>query len=217
MRFVDPDGMEVGKYYNESGQEIFDDKKDDHKIYVIKTTKTTEQMYDSRDNDPGKANPITEQEAASTEKEIKSGNLTGSHMKNVAYVGTEGQMDKMLDNINDNGTRGTLDQNNREYGGVNKKNGDVENAPPGPVLDPSNPKSASLSLKISSGEGTNHSHPSGTKGVYGWGARLQPPSGQDIRTSNSSQSYVFGMRSYTLFLYNKDGVYGTMPLQPFIK
>jgi RHS repeat-associated protein len=221
MRFIDPDGMEVGKYYNESGQEIFDDKKNDQKIYVIKTTKTTEQLYDQSQKDPGNANPISVEAAASTEERIKSGDLTGNHMKNIAYVGTETQVNNMLDIVGDNGTRGELPINNREYGGKINKDGNVIGANPGPIMDPMIPQAANIEINAARGEKSFHSHPSGTKldgkFIRGWGSRTQAPSGTDIKTSTSNSEYVFGMRSYTLFLYNSKGVYATMPLNLFTK
>jgi len=49
IRYIDPDGMTPGDFYNEKGEYIGTDGKDDGKNYVIKTTKTTTEVY-GKDN-----------------------------------------------------------------------------------------------------------------------------------------------------------------------
>ena len=225
IRFIDPDGMSVDDiYHNESGEEIYRLEKDEpDNYYVIKTSKTTDQLYAQGQKDPGNSNPITVEESTLTEQKIRSGDLKGEHMKNVVFIGTESQMDAMLNSIYDNGTRGELSQNNREYGGKITKAGDVIESVPGPVQDPSDQRQtyASISINAAKGERTYHSHPSGTKAVgsyiYNWGGGTQAPSGTDIANSTSNSDIVIGMYSYTIFLHDSKGVYATIPLQLFLR
>lgn len=209
-------------YYNESGEEIYRDKKNEpDRYYVINTTRTTEDLYAGVSEDIGFSNPISPTEAAMTEEKIRAGDLTGDHMKNVAFIGTEGQMDAMFNSINDNGTRGDIARNNREYGGKITLAGNVVASKPSPVLNPVDGDKVSISISAAPGERTYHSHPSGTKRegnlIYNWGGAVQAPSGTDIANSTSKSELVFGMYSYTLFLYNKRGVYATMPFNGLIK
>jgi RHS repeat-associated protein len=43
MRFIDPDGMELGDYYLKDGTYLGNDKIDDHKVYVVDNSKTNYQ------------------------------------------------------------------------------------------------------------------------------------------------------------------------------
>jgi hypothetical protein len=117
MRFIDPDGMLVGKYYNESGQLIGDDGIDDKKNYVIKTTKTTNEIYGSVGYDEkGKSNPISKEEAVNTEEKIKAGSFTGDHMKNVVKLNSDQVIDKMISVVSkdNSNNRGDSPENNRD-------------------------------------------------------------------------------------------------------
>ncbi len=82
--FVDPDGMfaNPGDFINENGKKIGNDGKNDGKVYVIKTTKTTKEM-DSGVNSAG----ITKEQAKLTEKFIKenSGNSSAFESNSNAY------------------------------------------------------------------------------------------------------------------------------------
>lgn len=59
----------------------------------------------------------------------------------------------------------------------------------------------------------HHTHPSGTKGSYSW---QQPPSKQDIENSEFLR-YVWGMRSRTLYVFDKTGVKATVPFSVYGK
>jgi len=219
VKLLDPFGLD-STYYNEAGTQIYRATGDQGKTsynYVIKTTQTTEEMYDGfPENHPqrGNSNPISEKSAQTTEELIKSGNLTGDHMGNVVKLYNEATMEAMVKIVSkDDGTGGTSANNNREYIGK-LSNGKVVEEAPGPVGDPSKGNLATSTTTATSNEISFHSHPSGRNGVYGWG---QPPSRQDITTTTGRVNYVFGMRGQTIYVYNKTGVIATIPIGVFKK
>lgn len=225
IRFIDPDGQVPGEYYNEQGTKIGDDGKNDNKVFVIKTTQTTEQLYGSSTAPKGNSNPISQETATNTENEIRNGNFSGSHMNNLVQIQSSGNMTKLTDIASkDDGTGGTKPENNREYGAV-ISNGKVTEGKPGPVSDPSKGLPATFSPQMGKNDVDMHSHPSGTKkvilgtgtGTAQWGGTHQAPSLQDIQSSNNRTNYVFGMRDGTIYMYNKKGVSATIPISTFKK
>ena len=207
----DPLGDVPGDYYNEQGQHIGNDGINDNKVYVIRTTETTSQMYGKDNYDQkGWSKPITQEAAVQTEAKIKEGNFDASVQKNIVQVQPEKNMEKMVNAVSkDDGTGGTKSSNNREYSGNFTKTGVKENAP-GTVGDPTKGKPA-----ISVGDNDYHSHPSGTKSVPGGHAEwVQPPSKQDIQTATKTE-YVVGMKDNTIYIYNKSGVVATIPVSTF--
>lgn len=220
LRFIDPDGMrEDDIYYNESGQEIYrveNDKPD--RNFVVKTTKTTTQLYGAEKYDEkGNSVPISKEAAATTEAEISNGNLKGDHMKNVVQIETTQVMEKMTEIVSkDDGTGGTKAANNQEHGGF-IKGGKVTAAKSGAVGDPTKTENASIK-----GDVDFHSHPSGTKkvnlpdGGTGTAQWIQPPSRTDIKTTTGTD-YVFGMKNGTIYIYTNKGVVATLPISVFQK
>jgi len=213
IRFNDPDGKAAvdGDYYNEKGEYIGSDGKNDNKQYVIRTTQTTTEMYGKDNYDQkGWTKPISQEAAATTEAKIKAGDFSGDVMKNVVQIQPEKNMEKMVQVVSkDDGTGGTKASNNREYGGK-IENGTVEAVKPGAVGDPAKGVVASIT-----GTDGFHSHPSGTEKVPGGTAMwVQPPSKQDITTATKT-NYVFGMKDGTIYIYNKTGVLATIPIDTF--
>jgi RHS repeat-associated protein len=213
IRFIDPDGMVPGDFYNEKGEYIGTDGKDDGKNYVVKTTKTTTDLY-GKDNytEKGKSVPISSEEAEKTETEIKNGNFGANVMKNVVEIGSTKAMEKMTEVVSkDDGNGGDKAANNQEHGGF-VKNGEVSEAKSGPVGDPTKGKKASIK-----GDVDFHSHPSGDKKVPGGTAMwTQPPSGTDIQTA-TGKDYVFAMKDGTVYIYTNKGVVATIPISTFKK
>ncbi len=218
LRFIDPDGTTPGDFYNEKGEYIGTDGKNDGKNYVIKTTKTTTEVY-GKDNytEKGKVVSISQETADKTETEIKNGNFTTEVMKNVVQVESTKAMEKMTDIVyKDDGTGGTKAANNQEHGGT-INNGKVTALKSGPVIDPSKGKNASISSNADF-----HSHPSGTKkvnlinGGTGTAQWRQPPSNTDIKLSTGKE-YVFAMSEGTLYIYTNKGVVATIPISTFKK
>ena len=217
IKFIDPDGM-FADYYNEKGEHIGNDGVDDGKNFVIKTTKSTDDLYGKADandkfsDERGKSNPITNEAAEKTESEIKAGNFKGDHMKNLVEIAPTKAMEKMESVVSkDNGTGGNKPENNREYGGK-LVGANVTPAKAGEVGDPSAGKMASIK-----GDNDFHSHPSGTVKVPGGTAMwAQPPSNTDIKVA-TGKNYVFGMKSGIVYIYSNKGVVATIPMSTFKK
>jgi len=224
LRFIDPDGMVPGEYYNEQGTKIGDDGKRDNKVFVIKTTQTNM----NPNNTPGvsSSNPITMEAASTTENEIRNSNFSGEHMKNLVQIESASNMSKMLDIVSkDDGTGGGKPENNREYGGVVTKGGVVKEAKPGAVSDLSTSSNASITIPSNNDTKSKfHSHPSGVLRTYLPNNRIntrhyeQAPSMTDVNgMSGRKIDYEFGMRANTIFIYNKTGVIATIPFSTFKK
>ena len=240
IRFTDPDGMKArgnvspsgyrteddgaGEYFNENGEKIGDDGKKDNKIFVIKTTKTTNEIFSSIAEGAQVSNPITNDMATETENKIKEGSFTGEHMKNLVQLESKDNMSKMTDIVSkDDGTKGRKPENNQEYGGSISKKGTVKENLPGKVGDPLTDSKVSINIPITPDlKGKFHSHPSGTATQMSGpnttkrASWIQPPSSVDITNANkNNMSYVFGMGNNTIYIYNKTGIIATVPSTTF--
>jgi RHS repeat-associated protein len=214
IRFIDPDGM-FADYYNEKGEHIGNDGVNDGKNYVIKTTKTTGNLYgtteaEKNSKERGNSITITKYAAEKTENQIREGNFKGAHMKNLVEIESTSVMEKMESIVSkDDGTNGTKTENNQEHGGFIIE-GNVKAAKSGAVGDPTGIKPASIK-----GDVDFHSHPSGGVKVPGGTAIwTQPPSKTDIRSATGTD-YVFGMRDGSIYIYSNKGVVATIPIKTF--
>ena len=208
IKYIDPIGLD-SVYWGQNGEKLYTFGTDtkETKNYVVKTTMKTNEMYeDSNMDQKGKSNPITQSEYEKTVEEIKNGILTSP---NIVYIGTSKRLRAMLENIKDDGTGGTSDNNNREYSG-DFKGSEIVNFKTGKVQDPLRGNA------ITYGNPSFHSHPSGTKYFIFKGDRYkaswqQPPSKQDINTANKTQ-YVVGMANGIVYRYDKSGVHAIFPI-----
>lgn len=220
IRFSDPTGLAPLDhiYLNEGGKEIYRVENDEpDRTFVIKTTKTTDDLYPKtveRDQ-KGFSNPITKAEAKNTEKLIKSGNLEGDHMNNLVEIAPQEARQDMVNIVSqDDGKGGTFiknPQNNREYGGNISSDGrSATESTAGPVSAPGGNGFIRGNLDF-------HSHPSGSftsnQGVTG--SFVQAPSRHDITTAKGTE-YVFGRSSGTVYIYNGTGVVATLPMKRFV-
>ncbi|WP_317236310.1 MULTISPECIES: RHS repeat-associated core domain-containing protein [Flavobacterium] len=223
ISFIDPDGMAPdGIFIDEDGNNIGNDGKEDNKVYVIKTKSS---RFDSGAPSAG----ITKKQRNETIDFIKnnSGNTEAFESNNIAYensVEIEGSTENrqtMVDIVNqDDGSGGTKPENNREYGGVIKLDGTVEQATPGPVTDPLTSTQASITLSGYKTESTFHSHPSGTNSTggnnnsfagssstiggsssNGYFRKAPSNAGGDIANSDSKVNYVFARSNGTVYIY----------------
>ncbi|NVO04407.1 MAG: RHS repeat-associated core domain-containing protein, partial [Bacteroidetes bacterium] len=228
IRFIDPDGMWAGDFYNQNGVKIGTDGVDDKKIYVVP---------DKKDVKTVKSN-------------TKAGNTTQvADVKSAVELPSAGVRSKMGDAVDRSNAPTTDDKKGgfHEEGGVfGTKNGQdwVSEANPGPVSDPSVDPYAEINvfsskegqtIPAATSTGTYHVHPAGqvevappanTIGggkVYGFD---QSPSGivggdvGDIPAAASrpyvtGNSYVLGARSGPVTIYNGNGTVATFPLDQF--
>ncbi|BCS84839.1 hypothetical protein prwr041_07320 [Prevotella herbatica] len=200
-------------YYNESGIEIQRRNCANSLNFVIKTSQSTAELYkDSNPDQKGVSNPISKENAISTEEEIRKGNLAGDHMKNVTQFGSNSEMSAMISSIEDDGTGGVSDQNNREYSGKFTDTGvkDVKKSSVGDLSKNDN--------LVSYGNSDWHSHPSGSKTYKPGYSRTwqQAPSKQDLKTANHAE-FVVGCGNKTIYKYNKYGIISTCPSSVFSK
>jgi RHS repeat-associated protein len=224
IRFIDPDGMGPTDivYFNEAGTEIQrvkDDKVD--KVFVIKTTKTTENIYGEYSDQKAvqrgqiKSNPISADNAAKTEEEIRKNNFIGDHMNNLVELQSSKAMEAATEFIfgKDDGTGGTKPGNNQEHYGDFTSDG-ITLSGSGNVGEPRLDNAYSPSR-------TFHSHGSGTQEVDNLtGSWQAPPSPADTRNAGVSKEirYVFAMgEEKTLYIYSGSGVIATLPVSQFKK
>lgn len=212
-----------------NGKVIGDDGIDDQKIYVIKTT---EKKFTSQNTEVAGAG-LSKKRQKATIGFIKanSGNSDAFSKNSIAYdnsIEIEGNVanrQKMVDIVSsDNGSGGTSDANNREYGGY-IEDGEVKAVDSGPVCYPSEYTQATINLPC--GKSTFHSHPSGTfKRVLLIGtisrtvdepAYIQPTSSLDIQNAGHHVHYVFGRGNGMVYIYNSSAIQAVIPFNRFVK
>lgn len=222
-----------------------------NRVFVVKTI---DKNFDSGAPWAG----ISKKEARETEEFIIN-NLQNKDVftpdciayRNTVQIASEESTRKDMVKIveQDDGTGGSFTekpQNNREYGGVINKNGEVKESKQGEIIDLSKASYASVSIISKDDESIFHSHPSGTLGedekknnsafsgssVPGFGGGTETkqysnaPSNKfivdgkmmgDIATSeNGTIKYVFARRNKVVYIYNNLGVLATLPHKYFI-
>ncbi|HRB72393.1 MAG TPA: RHS repeat-associated core domain-containing protein [Flavobacterium sp.] len=220
IRFTDPTGMSAseGDFINEKGVVVGSDGIKDGKLYLIKTTKGD---FDSRiEVRPAGISII---EAEDTEAFIKENNGKKDAFKgnNIAYknsIEIEGNIktrQAMVDEVNrDDGTGGTSESNNREFGGYINKDGTIRSATPGAPGLPTDGKSITMRRDANT-KTMFHSHPSGSDGTNRY---RQGPSIDDIRSARDGNrtEYVFGRGNGIITIYDGTGVLATIPQENFV-
>ncbi len=150
-------------YYAQDGLELYR-YGSDHSItyvFVIKTFQSTNSMYsESNPGQKGNVNSISEKDYIKTRDEIMQGNIQGEHMQNITLFGTTSELNSAYKSIKDNGRRGSISSNYKEYSGSFTEK-DIKNIKVGASGDPS--KNSRL---VSNGNSDYHSHPSGENGKY---------------------------------------------------
>ena len=230
INLIDPNGMDE-IYYDEDGTEIGRMETDEDRRYVIRTTQTTKEMYTEISEENGNSNPISKKEA-NRAKMIVSMVCNGSGifyskedipMQMFVEIPNQQQFDASFNFIRDDGAGGTKPENNVEYGWNLKPEFDGDyvfgndhniigykaEGTKSSVGDPSKDSQIEIDRHL------NHSHPSGTKGIYDW---VQPPSKSDIsRFDYIRPKAVWGMRSQTIYFYTGKGVVATIPFSIYRK
>lgn len=216
IRRLDYRGMFYGDYYDNNGQLLGNDGRNDQKVYVIRAKSST--SFETYGN--VNVNGIKNKQRKAAIQELQKFNGDYSHdFTNVqnSFVELDGSKEirkEVVSKISDDGNGGTSDNNNREYGmnfavedpfKVYSYQGDIAKSEENTV-SVEMPKSENL-IDI-------HTHPSGT--II---PNLRPaPSEQDIRNGNEhSNSYVISMSNKTVYIYNKHGILTYFPLKIYTK
>ncbi|MCR5076482.1 MAG: RHS repeat-associated core domain-containing protein [Prevotella sp.] len=205
VRFVDPNGMVIGDYITEDGTYLGSDGKDDHKLYVLKMANSTH--VDSYGN--VKVNGISSKERRRIIKEKDISNPENF----VEVDGNRRIRRDVISKIEDDGTGGTSDNNNREYLMTFARN-DVEAfvySRKGLVGNPTTDKTVSVMVGDSPSVVHIHTHPSGTNGDSYW---HPAPSYADIENATSI-SYVISLYDKNVYIYNNTGVLSLMKLKVY--
>lgn len=221
MRFIDPTGIFLDDFiYNEKGELIKKiENNEPDAAYVIQTTKTDRDLYpDQTVGLKGRSYPISQEAAARTENNIKNGSMTRSDKNNLVKIGSPREIKAMLNSIEDDGRGGTITKNNKEYSGRFDRNGEVKDLKSSNSGKPSEGRPL-----VSLGPLDFHSHPTSSEsftrnGKHFIGNWQQSPSLQDINEASSvigNNKIVVGMRVNTIYIYNKSGVWATIPTNTF--
>ena len=229
IRYIDLDGRWAGDFVNEDGKVIGNDGINDNKVYLLKTTKTE---FDSGAPSAGISKNTLKATIAFIKK--NSGNTKAFQDDRIAYdnsveLANLSIRQNMVNIVNqDDGSGGTADRNNREYGGIVRGNLVLE-SPMGKVGNPKKDLDVSITHRdIRYGDITFHSHPSGqiierpdnaggtiiggvTK-TFQW---LRAPSIDDINKA-SGTDYEFSRGDGIVYIYNRSGVQATIPQKRFI-
>jgi len=197
VKFIDPDGRVMGDYLDSNGNLIGTDGKNDGRLYVLKTSRSS---FDSYGNAPV---------AGITRKEGDISNKDNF----VEITGSKAIREAAVSKIEDDGTGGTADNNNREYLVTFDKSIEPQETnsiycKKGSVGNPTKDDAISVSAGDSHDLEYIHTHPSGTRDGSRW---HQAPSRQDVMNT-STQKYVFGMADQTVYIYNSNGINATLPL-----
>jgi RHS repeat-associated protein len=224
IRFVDPDGMNPGDFVNERGVVVGNDGINDHKVYVIKTT---QRSFDSDAPSAG----ISKAGAKATESFIRqnSGNKDAFAANDIAYknsveiVGQPESRQAMVNIVNkDDGTGGTSEANNSEYGGHITVDGKkVIEARPTQPSTPTSDQVTEIQIPKAGDQPVFHSHQSGTLITYSGGTTTtssyrQAPSLGDIGNSSAVPEYEFARGNKTVYIFNMTGIIATIPQKFFV-
>ena len=220
IRFVDYKGLLYGDFYDEKGMLLGNDGINDKKVYVIKTTKSS---FEDESFGNAPVAGISKKEAKAAKAEIASNSGDASHdfsQAKSSFVELDGSQEirqEVLSKIEDDGSGGTKESNNREYGMNYERNEPLkvysQKGQPGVSGE-------GTEVSVFSGDQAGlvyyHTHPSGTNGMYRWG---QAPSYKDVdnKKDTETNSYVIGMRNKMVYIYNKSGIISTFPLSIFTK
>ena len=188
---TDSNGLQYDKYYNSLGYLIYDTGQGD-KTYVIKAIDYNKHV-----------SSISEQEAINTERAISQGNLSGPHMQNIIEIESVPTLQKMRNTIKDDGTGGDSEDNNREYGGIVNKRGQIANVSQGTVRES---EEASISINTQGARSVYHSHPSGSKNLPSYHGSGRLPSQKDYESIGTATGYIFQMRTKEIIVFDNKKV-----------
>ena len=204
VRFIDPDGRFRGDYLTSEGELIDSDGQKDGKLYVLKTSKS---QFDS-----SSIAGITSEEV---EQVIRNHDISNKD-NFVEITGSQKIREAVVSKIKDDGLGGISDNNNREYlitfdTKIGPDDTDCLYLKEGEVGDPTKNEIVSVSAGDLPDVVYIHTHPSGEKNGQKW---YQAPSKIDV-DNTTTQKYVIGMGDKTVYIYNKNGINATLPLNVY--
>ncbi|MBS1918622.1 MAG: hypothetical protein JST17_00045, partial [Bacteroidetes bacterium] len=228
IRFIDPDGMTPGDFYDQKGNKIGTDGVDDGKVYVV-TDKEEVKTIKETDKSGGKT------DVSSVKSAVK---LPGADVRKEMGNAVD-RMEKSNTNRKD-GFKGDDDEGQfHEEGGVYGPTKDgtmvVVNAKPGAKSDPLQVDKATVDVGIAADpsqqdllprpEGSFHVHPSGSKknATIGPTGSFNPeptnPQDYDVASGYRGNSYVLSPSNGTVYVLNKSNSsapVATFPLKKFL-
>jgi RHS repeat-associated protein len=205
VKVVDPNGEDIGDFYDHWGVKLGTDGKQDGKIYIVHnvgiSNKQRKKTIDFIKNNSGNSEVFTDNcDAYKYSSEIVNDSRARLRMCEIAEQ--------------DDGGRGMDPSRNREYGGK-IENGAVVELPAGRVGDPT-VDGGFLEYR---GDALFHTHASGTNESFKeaqltsdsrlseW---IQPPSKQDMNNAGNTTHYVFARRTGHVYLYDMSGTHVKM-------
>lgn len=204
-------------YYDENGNVLLYVPGDIARTYVVRTTKSPQEIYgrtdsarlkDGSPHQPALVNSISWDLYNKVVNLIKKGYFDSALVKeNLVEIESQMVFQEIYDRIPDDGRGDTLLNNNREYGGMIKYDNSVARIDTG---DRSYPCYGGAGVRIwGKGKAEFHTHPSGfsPRGC----AFIQAPSHDDLEAVEKRRGYVFGMSSKLIYIYDSRGLNATLP------
>jgi RHS repeat-associated protein len=231
IRFIDPDGMTPGDFYNQKGQQIGTDGVDDGKTYVVTDKKEAETVKATN-----KAGGKTDVSSVKSAVKLPSANVRTEMGKAVDRMGKAN--DNRKDEFKGNDNEGGFHEEGGVYGPTKDGTEVVVAAKPGAKSDPLSDAMATVNPSDAADpaqadllprpEGSFHVHPSGVRapgpstiGGSTGSFNAEPTPGVDYNEASGyrGNSYVLSPSSGTVYVLNKSNStapVATFPLKQFL-
>lgn len=213
-------------FYDQDGKVVWFETGEISKSYVVRTTRSPEDIYGNLKKLNPKLKDGSHFEAAKLHRIsialydsvvtlIHTGDINNQLVKdNIVEIENMQVLRQVINRIPDDGSGGIHPHNNREYGGMIQADNSLSFFEKGPF---SNPCSRGLSIRIpGDGKAEYHSHPSGTRfdirfeEIYTCGF-MQAPSKDDVEAAAHRRGYVFGMANELIYVYDSAGIKAVFP------
>lgn len=215
-------------FYDQNGKVIWFEPSDISKNYVVRTTKSLQDIYGDLDKLNAKYKDGSRFEAArlhqirvtlydSVVQLIRAGDIKSQLVKdNIVEIENMAVLRRIIYKIPDNSGGGNYEDNNREFGGMILADNSLAFFTKGRV---SHPCSRGLAVTIpGDGIAEYHSHPSGTRFDVNIHFQqvltcefVQAPSKEDVQAVNHRRGYVFGMGKELIYVYDNSGIKAVFP------
>jgi hypothetical protein len=222
------------RFYDQNGDVIWFQPSSISKSYIVRTTKSLQDIYGDLDKlkpklkdgsqfEPARLHQIRVSLYDSVVQLIRDGDIKNQLVKdNTVEIENMEVLREIIKKIPDDRRGGNMQANNREYGGMILANNSLAYFAKSPVNDPC---SGGLAVIIpGDGKAEYHSHPSGTR--LGIDTRfeltvktcgfVQGPSKKDEVAVKHRLGYVFGMANGLIHVYDSSGIKAVFPF-PTVK